>query len=99
LSTTLEVELSHFHFLTVWVTFDLTFFLDIFFSGATTLFANTVLSHFPPLALDIHDGDIEVESKEDWFTVPEPTKLAGRTFSRVSEVMLIEVSSSLFFYS
>ena len=75
------------------------FFLDVFFSGATTLFADTVLSCFPPLALDIHDGDTEVESEEDWLTAPEPTELAGRTSSRVSEVMLVEVSSSLFFYS
>ena len=64
---------------------------------ALILSSTQVPSHVFPDLVDVHDGDTEVESEEDWFTELPPTEPAGKTSSRASEAMLVEVSTNFFF--
>ena len=62
---------------------------------------DTVLTHVPshafPDLVDDHDGDIEVESENDWFTELPPTEPVGKMSSKALEATLVEVSTYLFF--
>jgi hypothetical protein len=64
------------------------------FSDAV-LFPSRVNTGHEHLA-NVHDGDTEVESEDDWLSDPPPVETA-RT-KKALEVMLVEVSTSRFYY-
>jgi hypothetical protein len=75
-----------------------------FYPGRETI-TDTVLSHLPSRIgpgnehlVDINDGETDIESENDWFTEPPPMEPAGRTSSKASEAMLVEVSTSPSYY-